>query len=303
MSRTPSVSIGLPIRNGERFLAATLESILGQTFEDFELILSDNASSDSTADICVAYAKRDKRVKYNRNTTNLGLTQNFNRAFELSSGKYFRWSSADDLFAPTSIAVCLEVLSNHPEVALCYPKTILIDSDGKTIREYEDNLDLRLSRAVDRFRVTLRNIGLVNAHYGLIRADVLRRTSLFGSYPGSDMVLLAELALYGQFWEIPQPLFFRRMHDRASSALRTASWDAVQEFWNPATKGGLNFYYWTHRYHNLTSVIRAPIGVIEKIQAALILADYALRSRNVYIQELQSASWHFVKRMTTEGGK
>src|SRR5262245_6651745 len=96
LMRAPRVSIGLPIRNGEQFLVETLESILAQTFEDFELIVSDNASSDSTADICIAYAKQDKRVKYNRNTTNLGLTQNFNRAFGLSSGKYFRWSSADD---------------------------------------------------------------------------------------------------------------------------------------------------------------------------------------------------------------
>src|SRR5207244_8337852 len=117
----PRVSIGLAVYNGERFLRQTLDSIAAQTFEGFELVISDNASSDSTEEICRTYAARDSRIKYSRNSVNIGGNDNFNRAFRLSSGQYFRWSAADDIFAPTSLEVCVNVLDEHAEVVLCYP--------------------------------------------------------------------------------------------------------------------------------------------------------------------------------------
>jgi glycosyltransferase involved in cell wall biosynthesis len=219
MMRTPPVSIGLGVYNGERFLRATLESIVSQSLGDFELIISDNASSDGTREICKEYAAKDNRIRYSRNLTNIGLSNNFNRVFQLSSGRYFRWSAADDIFAPTSLQECVNVLDQCPEVVLCYPKTVLIDAEGRILRSYEDNLNLGAPSAADRFHWVLQNIGLGNVQYGLIRSDVLRCTSLFGSFPGSDLVLTAELALYGQFREIPQELFFRRMHEAATSSL------------------------------------------------------------------------------------
>jgi glycosyltransferase involved in cell wall biosynthesis len=296
---TPRVSIGLAVHNGEKFLKQTLDSIVAQTFEDFELVISDNASSDGTAEICTTYAARDSRVKYSRNSLNIGVNNNFNRAFQLSSGQYFRWSAADDLFAPTSLEVCVSVLDEHPAAVLCYPKTVLIDSDGNKLRSYEDNLDLRSPAAYERFRLALQNMGLLNAHYGLIKANVLRRTSLYGTYPGADMVLLAELALYGQFWEIPQQLFFRRMHDAASSALKNQPWETVQEFCDPATRGKLDLYYWTHRLHNIASIFRAPVGPVEKLRLTCIVGRHAFRARDVHFRELLSAGVQLLRRSYT----
>src|SRR2546428_8185883 len=129
MARIPRVSIGLGVYNGQVFLNQTLDSILAQTFDDFELIISDNASTDGTEEICREYAARDGRIRYSRNATNIGSNGNFKRVFQLATGEYFRWSAADDLFAPTSLQECVNVLDDHPKVVLCYPRTILIDGN------------------------------------------------------------------------------------------------------------------------------------------------------------------------------
>ena len=215
----PRVSVGLPVYNGERYIAETLDSILAQTFDDFEVIVCDNASRDRTEEICRVYAARDSRIRYVRNSTNLGAAKNYRLAFELSSGEYFRWANCDDLFAPTSLACCVEVLDREPSTVLVYPRTMLIDEHGQTIGEYEDGLHLQFSRASDRFVQLCLRLGLVNAIYGLIRADVLRKSALIGNFISADMALLAELTLYGKFWEIPDVLFYRRLHPGASSKL------------------------------------------------------------------------------------
>src|SRR5437867_8743488 len=137
---TPRVNIGMPVYNGERFLEEAIDSMLNQSFKDFELIISDNASTDRTQEICRAYLARDRRIRYFQNQTNLGATANFNRVFELSSGEYFKLANADDLSAPDLLAKCVAVLDAHPEVVLCYPKTTIIDENGDMIRQYEDNL-------------------------------------------------------------------------------------------------------------------------------------------------------------------
>ena len=96
----PRVSIGLPVYNGDNYLAETLDSILAQTFTDFELIISDNGSTDRTEAICRRYAAQDHRVRYVRNPSNLGAARNYKRAFELARGEYFKWNGHDDPLAP-----------------------------------------------------------------------------------------------------------------------------------------------------------------------------------------------------------
>src|SRR5262249_21951774 len=150
-----------------------------------------------TEEICREFVRKDSRIRYYRNASNIGLYTNFNKVFRLSSGLYFRWAAADDLSERKSLGLCVDVLDKHPEVVLCYPKTVLIDAANNPIRSYDDNLDLRFPSPASRFKMVLKNLRLTNVHYGLIRADVLRRTSLFGDCPGADMILIAELALYG----------------------------------------------------------------------------------------------------------
>src|SRR6516165_10634650 len=120
MNSTPLVSVGLFVYNGERFLEETLQSILNQTFTDFELIISDNASTDRTGEIAQAYAKRDGRIRYHRNEKNMGAGWNARRVYELATGKYFRWATVDDLLAPELLRRCVEILESDPGGVLAH---------------------------------------------------------------------------------------------------------------------------------------------------------------------------------------
>jgi len=216
-NRRPRVSIGLPVYNGERFLGKALDSLLAQTYSDFELIVSDNASTDGTADICHRYAQQDRRIRYCRNTENIGAGRNFNRVFELSSGEYFKWASADDLCRPEHLARCLDVLDNDDAVVLAYPKASFIDENGRLLNIDDPGWDLRSQAAHERLRFAISACHWVNALDGLIRARALAKTRLMPSYSGGDYRLLAELSLEGKFVEIPERFFLRRIHSGASS--------------------------------------------------------------------------------------
>jgi glycosyltransferase involved in cell wall biosynthesis len=223
----PLISIGLPVFNGETYLSETIDSILEQTFKDFEIIISDNASTDRTAEICNEYALKDRRIRYYRNNKNLGAAANYNLVFYLSKAKYFKWHAYDDLCAPESLEHCVKILETLTDVVLCYPKTILIDENGKRICKYEDKLDLRQERPHDRLANLLWNLNLSNPIFGLIRSDTLRKTRLNGPYVGSDYILLMELCLLGKYYELQEYLFFRRDHEkniRKMTVLERGKW-------------------------------------------------------------------------------
>lgn len=209
----PRVSIGLPVFNGEKYLPESLDSVLAQTYGDFELIISDNASTDRTAEICNEYALKDQRIRYSRNESNLGAAANYNRVFRLATAPYFRWVSHDDLSAPELLERCVDILDRFPDVVLCYPKTVVIDAAGRPITKHEDDLHLRQERPHERLSKYISAINLANSVFGLIRSDALRRTRLIGPYSGSDLILLMELCMIGKYHEIPAYLFFRRDHE------------------------------------------------------------------------------------------
>lgn len=232
MTPKPIVSIGLPVYNGENFLRVALHCLLGQTFTDFELIISDNASTDGTQAICKDYAARDPRIRYFRNEKNIGAAPNMNRVFALAVGKYFKWVSHDDLHAPTFVERCVEVLERNPSIVLCHSKTQLIDSNGARISLenytggpltdsggstfYLSPVNppqvLDSSYAYRRFSDMLADPYAGLFVFGLIRSDVLRSTPGQESYVGSETVLVAELALRGRFHLIPEYMFSWRIH-------------------------------------------------------------------------------------------
>jgi glycosyltransferase involved in cell wall biosynthesis len=185
--RHPVVSVGVPVFNGERHLRAALDSMLGQTLGDLELIISDNASTDSTRDICEEYVRRDDRVRYHRQATNLGVAGNWNFVAQNGRGRYFKWASANDTCEPSMLARCTEVLDQDPSVALCYGRTRLIDDAGATIEFYKDDLAVTAERASDRFRTLKSKLAMNNALSGLIRMATLRNTRLVRPYVGGDI--------------------------------------------------------------------------------------------------------------------
>jgi glycosyltransferase involved in cell wall biosynthesis len=259
MLSQPTISIGLPVYNGERYLEQSIESLLSQSFEDFELIISDNASTDRSAAICQRFAKKDKRIRYYRNPINLGAAPNYNRVFALSSGRYFKWASSDDVHAPQHLRRCLEMLETSPaDVVLCYPKTVLIDENGNEVEKYEDKMDIRHGRPQDRLRHVFQNLRLCNAVFGLIRADVLAVTSLIGGYFGSDNVLLAELSLHGKFREIPDYLLFRRMHQGCSRQANSTAMD-VAAWFDVNNRGKLILPQCKYFFEYLKVIGRSPL--------------------------------------------
>ncbi len=232
----PLISLGLPVYNGERYLGQAIRSILDQTHTDFELVVCDNASTDGTADILADFARADGRVKVHRNPTNIGAAPNWNRAFALSQGRYFKWIAHDDLHAPTFLEHTVAVLESDPGVILCHTGTRLVDDQGEELAydpvsgSYHDRAGNRrvgpppagratsadpVRRFEDLFLRTIRCTDI----FGLIRADVLRQTPLHRSYYSSDKALLVELALRGRFHEVPETLFMKRDHVSTSLTL------------------------------------------------------------------------------------
>ncbi len=220
--KIPLVSIGLPVYNGEQYLANALDSILAQDFTNFELIISDNASEDNTQNICLDYKSKDKRICYYRYKKNEGATVNFNRVFKLAKGKYFMWNAYDDLRDKSFVSKCLKVLNEDSTIVLCSGKTMLMDYTGKYLKVASDTMDINSPNPVERYRNIMWQLVLCNALYGLIRRNALQQISqkvpLFKNNIGSDNILLAELSLLGRFYQIPETLFFRRVRKRKENA-------------------------------------------------------------------------------------
>ncbi len=220
MNGAPLITIGLPVYNSERYLAQSLDSLLNQSFREFQLIISDNASTDQTPVICQNYTKRDSRVVYHRNPVNIGLSPNFNQVFAFSKSPYFKWATADDYWAPTMLEKTLEIMESDSQIALCYPKTTLVNAEGGNPQLYNDNLHLVTDSSRERFIRLLQHIRLSHQHLGISRASMVKCTHMLGEFVGSDINFLAELSLYGKFYEIPERLFFRRFHEDSSSWAR-----------------------------------------------------------------------------------
>lgn len=285
----PRVSIGLPVYNAQKYLHESVDSILSQTFGDFELIISDNASTDDTEDICRNYAKSDNRIRYYRYDKNQGAPWNFNNVLRHARGRYFRWQCADDMIAPSHLACCVEMLDREPGVVLCYGRTTIIDDKGNALGEYNNGLNLIESKAKDRYKHLYDNLELCNVQYGLMRIDAVKKTSLLGNYIGSDEVFLGELAIYGKFREIPEELFFVRMHSGSSSSISTLS--ELQKFYDPTRKAGIKLRLWRHLYEKLKTIFRSDIRIIDKVELCGYLFRDAIAARDTMFKELKLA-WH-----------
>lgn len=260
----PLISVGMPVYNGERYVGTAIASVLAQTFADFELVICDNGSTDGTEAICRDYAARDRRVRYYRNEVNVGAAGNFCRVFELSTGRYFRWLSVDDYITPAALQVCLAALEADPLAVLACGKVAFVGADGEVLGPYTEAQGLEHASPVDRFRAVMEQDPWCNAVYGLMRREVLQRTRLLGAFSGSDCTLLAELSLYGRFVEVPQVLFFRRIHPGAYSWVTSA--EQVRAFYAPNAqrKVGLLLRAWRHRYENVRAVLRAPLTLPDR---------------------------------------
>lgn len=217
----PLVSIGLPVYNGEKTIERALESILSQNFEDFELILCDNASTDRTEEICRDFERRDRRIRYFRHTENIGVRRNHNRVFDLGKGEYFQWFAHDLVAYPDLLQRCTDYMRQaDPSVVLVYPRWDMVDPTGKPTGSTQAAIAREGAPAHARLYRVITRIIYVTQLFGLSRSEVLRKTRLFDTFPSSDYVLLAEMAMLGEIREIPEVLFQREMDpDRGTLAV------------------------------------------------------------------------------------
>lgn len=206
----PLVTIGVPIYNEERYLAGSLDSLLAQDYENIEIIISDNASTDGTPQICAEYVAKDPRVRYHRNDTNVGSFENFNHVLELARSEFFMWACGHDLRHPSQVSRCVEIMLEDPRIVLCYTQMIWIDGNGQPLepmqkgQDYVDTRGLELSL----LRINVVLWGLHGGHptYGLFRTQALKKTPVFTHLVSPDMALLIELAAIGRFAYIPDVL-------------------------------------------------------------------------------------------------
>ena len=209
------ITIGMPVYNGATHLRSAIDSLLAQTYRGFELLISDNGSTDATQAICEEYARRDSRVRYVRHPKNRGATFNWNFVAREARSPYFKWAAGNDVCPPSMLEHCLQELRAHPEIALCYGDTALIDDSGTVFGHQESDPEILDASASTRFVRVINELIWNNAQSGLIRLSALRKTRLDREYLDGDMVLMAELALYGGFRKLAEVFLFRRM-DRGS---------------------------------------------------------------------------------------
>jgi glycosyltransferase involved in cell wall biosynthesis len=232
----PKLAIGIPVFNGQEFLPGLLDSLLAQTFRDFEILICDNASGDRTPRICCEYARRDSRIHYVRNQRNLGAIANFNRVFELSTAPLFKWAAHDDLYHDNYLDACVGLLEKNPDTILAHTGTGFIDERSEILpfeQETGSYIDRKTGRrywadvatigdspvAIDRFWQVLSRARWGTHMFGVVRRDILQQTSLLPNFAGSDRAMLAELALLGRFRSANARLFLKRFHANVSWAL------------------------------------------------------------------------------------
>jgi glycosyltransferase involved in cell wall biosynthesis len=292
----PRVSIGMPVYNGDNYLAETLESILAQTFQDFEVVFSDNGSTDGTEAICRQYVARDPRFQYHRSETNRGVSWNFRRAARLSSGEYFMFLAHDDKLAPEFLEKCVAVLDTHPEVVLCYPKAIEIDSQGNYLYKKEQFLDADSPLPHKRFRQMIRLDHNCETLFGLTRASAFKQTTIHAEIPDGDRVMLAELSLHGTYYRVPEYLFLHREHPVRSINLYPTRFDRMMLL-EPQRAGGFTLPRFIEFFDYLGCIRRAPLTFRQRLACYSEMPRWLRDNRKQLWGELTYVCKRFLKRL------
>lgn len=267
-ARVPRLSIGLPVHDGERFLAQAIASLLLQDFTDFELLISDNASSDGTEQICRRFAAQDARVVYVRQPHNLGASPNWSFVAAAARGELFKWAACDDEYAPSFLSTCISILDLDPAVVLAHTATVDIDSDGTVLRHWDEDVDADHDDPARRFRELVARDHMCFQLFGVVRTSVLHDTRLLLPYPDADRVTLAELGLRGRVRLSPAVLFRHREHEGRSVNVHPASRDRLAWF-DTSNVSTWAFPTWRLGQELTAGAWRAPLPLRVRVRAVL----------------------------------
>ena len=273
---SPLVSIGMPVFNGENFIGEALSSIVAQSYQNLQIVIGDNASTDATESICREFAERDDRIQYFRHAENLGASANHDFVFFRSDGPFFRLAAHDDVLHPKLIERCANALISRPEYALAYPRTRQIDAEGVEQGGIDDNITgmdspspaLRLGRII-----CPRN--WATPVFGVFRRDAVRAETILGRYVGSDRTLLAELAMAGPWHRVDEYLFYRREHATTSTNAFRGEFSRISWFDPSASRAG-RFPHWRRLNEFRKAVQRAELSPGQRALAFTQIARWTI---------------------------
>ena len=196
-TETPMVSIGVPVYNGEETLTAALDSLLAQSFSDFEIIVSDNASTDKTEEICLSFCKRDSRIIYVRQEKNIGAAKNFEFVLKKSQGRYFTWAAADDLRSSDFLEKNFIYLENNLDYVASTSPNKFEDKNETVSKLIEFSIEGDIEERLEKF---LKNCWTSHGiYYSLIRTKTLKRYPHYGeSFFAADWSIISFLLCQGQ---------------------------------------------------------------------------------------------------------
>lgn len=335
----PRVSIGLPVYNGANYIADAIRSVQMQTYADWELIISDNNSTDSTVELCQQFARDDDRIKVHVADCNQGAAWNFNRTFELATGELFRWLSHDDALAPECIARCVSELDKNPDWILCATGTAIIDSEGREVLDADTHTDgphssgdhqeltlnsnlsfqeltpenearrveaMQSSSLHERFKGVLFYSRRCYEVYGLTRRNIMAQSQLHPPYCGGEKVWLAEMAMLGKMVEIPERLFYCRWHDERFTANDSAREQA--QHMRPETHR--KSFALPHQYRStlgyLQLAFRPGLGIRTRLQCLGTWLRFTLQIKklsSIVVQTFQGRATSIHLSHSTQTGK
>jgi glycosyltransferase involved in cell wall biosynthesis len=272
--KTPLLSVCVPVYNGANYLGTTLESVLAQTFDDYEILISDNGSTDATVAIAAAFAARDERIHIVRFEKNQGPLKNFNRLYELARGRYLKFTPHDDLFDPRYLEKCIAELEADPSVVACNSHVAIIDEKGVQVKLSEVRLDADLPQASSRFYALLNNEKCFDL-FSVIRKDALDRMPqpLLAPYGHTDGVLLARLGMLGRIRHLPEALYFNRDYkERSGNKYKT--YREYTYFLDPSRRGDIVFPRWRMGIEFFRTVGMFPLEVRERARCYLLVARW-----------------------------
>lgn len=289
----PRITIGMPVFNGAATIAVAIESLLAQTFGDFELVVSDNASTDATRDVVAGLAAQDGRICYRRQAVNIGANNNYSQLALVAKGEFLKWASASDWCAPTFLERCVARLTRDPDAVLAVPRTRLFEGVRANALDYPDDIEILDATPASRLIHLLQVIRLNNAFNGVIRLAALRRTRLVEPYQQADTVLMGHLSLLGKFLLVDEPLFYRRMEPATSTALQDA--DAVRRHHYPEATARALLQGWKRHAGWFHAAIAAPMRAGERLRVFQHLARQLYWDRQVLAADLAGV-WRFATR-------
>lgn len=293
--RAPRVTIGIPIYNGAATLEAAVRPLLAQTFRDFEVLLSDNASTDATPNIIAQLVQADSRVRSVRHRVNLGANGNYSFVARNARGELLKWASASDCVAPTFLERCVAALDANPDAVLAAPRTRLCEGDpvrGIGI-DYELDVAILGETPLLRLKQHLASNRLNNAFNGVIRLSALKRTRLVEPYLCADMVLMGHLALLGKFILVDETLYYRRMEATSSTTLQDPASRMRHHY--PVVNARTLFQEWKQQIGWLRAGLSAPMSIAERAKVLAYLMRGVSWNRQVLLNDLRHAGRYVVR--------